>query len=151
MKETLITSNKSTFIEKVEFQYNGQIGLITYHFKTGQVIRYKTNQVIRYKTNTQQDLLNVYIGTYYGAVGEIYNKLVKGKLEVVAKSEPTKKEEVQKPKDNTKEILEQLRELKEIKTVVSNQLEENLKQTEELRKKLKNIDIAIDKVLESIK
>ena len=143
MKETLITSNKSTFIEKVDFQYNGQIGLITYHFKIGQVIRYKTN--------TQQDLLNVYIGTYYGAVGEIYNKLVKGKLEVVAKSEPVKKEEVKKPKDNTKEILEQLRELKEIKTVISNQLEENLKQNEELRKKLKNIDIAIDKVLESIK
>ena len=143
MKETLITSNKSTFIEKVYFQYNGQIGLITYHFKIGQVIRYKTN--------TQQDLLNVYIGTYYGAVGEIYNKLVKGKLEVVAKSEPVKKEEVKKPKDNTKEILEQLRELKEIKTVISNQLEENLKQNEELRKKLKNIDIAIDKVLESIK
>ena len=65
--------------------------------------------------------------------------------------EPTKKEEVQKPKDNTKEILEQLRELKEIKTVISNQLEENLKQNEELRKKLNNIDIAIDKVLESIK
>ena len=143
MKETLITSNKSTFIEKVDFQYNGQIGLITYHFKTGQAIRYKTN--------TQQDLLNVYIGTYYGSVGEVYNKLVKGKLEVVAKSEPTKKEEVQKPKDNTKEILEQLRELKEIKTVISNQLEENLKQNEELRKKLKNIDIAIDRVLDSIK
>lgn len=143
MKETLITSNKSTFIEKVDFQYNGQIGLITYHFKAGQIIRYKTN--------TQQDLLNVYVGTYYGSVGEIYNKFVKGKLEVVAKSEPTKKEEVQKPKDNTKEILEQLRELKEIKTVISNQLEENLKQNEELRKKLKNIDIAIDKVLESIK
>ena len=143
MKETLITSNKSTFIEKVDFQYNGQIGLITYHFKAGPIIRYKTN--------TQQDLLNVYVGTYYGSVGEIYNKFVKGKLEVVAKSEPTKKEEVQKPKDNTKEILEQLRELKEIKTVISNQLEENLKQNEELRKKLKNIDIAIDKVLESIK
>lgn len=143
MKETLITSNKSAFIEKVDFQYNGQLGLITYHFKTGQVITYKTK--------TQQDLLNVYVGTYYSSVGEIYNKLVKGKLEVVAKTEPTKKEEVQKPKDNTKEILEQLRELKEIKTVVSNQLEENLKQTEELRKKLKNIDIAIDKVLESIK
>lgn len=143
MKETLITSNKSAFIEKVDFQYNGQLGLITYHFKTGQVITYKTK--------TQQDLLNVYVGTYYSSVGEIYNKLVKGKLEVVAKTEPTKKEEVQKPKDNTKEILEQLRELKEIKIVVSNQLEENLKQTEELRKKLKNIDIAIDKVLESIK
>lgn len=143
MKETLITSNKSAFIEKVDFQYNGQLGLITYHFKTGQVITYKTK--------TQQDLLNVYVGTYYSSVGEIYNKLVKGKLEVVAKTEPTKKEEVQKPKDNTKEILEQLRELKEIKTVISNQLEENLKQTEELRKKLKNIDIAIDKVLESIK
>lgn len=143
MKETLITSNKSAFIEKVDFQYNGQLGLITYHFKTGQVITYKTK--------TQQGLLNVYVGTYYSSVGEIYNKLVKGKLEVVAKTEPTKKEEVQKPKDNTKEILEQLRELKEIKTVVSNQLEENLKQTEELRKKLKNIDIAIDKVLESIK
>lgn len=143
MKETLITSNKSAFIEKVDFQYNGQLGLITYHFKTGQVITYKTK--------TQQDLLNVYVGIYYSSVGEIYNKLVKGKLEVVAKTEPTKKEEVQKPKDNTKEILEQLRELKEIKTVVSNQLEENLKQTEELRKKLKNIDIAIDKVLESIK
>ena len=143
MKETLITSNKSAFIEKVDFQYNGQLGLITYHFKTGQVITYKTK--------TQQDLLNVYVGTYYSSVGEIYNKLVKGKLEVVAKTEPTKKEEVQKPKDNTKEILEQLRELKEIKTVISNQLEENLKQNEELRKKLKNIDIAIDKVLESIK
>ena len=143
MKETLITSNKSAFIEKVDFYYNGQFGLITYYFKTGQVIKYKTN--------TQQDLLNVYVGTYYGSVGEVYNKLVKGKLEVVAKSEPTKKEEVQKPKDNTKEILEQLRELKEIKTVVSNQLEENLKQNEELRKKLNNIDIAIDKVLESIK
>ena len=143
MIETLITSNKSAFIEKVDFQYNGQLGLITYHFKTGQVITYKTK--------AQQDLLNVYVGTYYSSVGEIYNKLVKGKLEVVAKTEPTKKEEVQKPKDNTKEILEQLRELKEIKTVVSNQLEENLKQTEELRKKLKNIDIAIDKVLESIK
>lgn len=143
MKETLITSNKSAFIEKVDFHYNGQFGLITYHFKTGQVIRYKTN--------TQQDLLNVYVGTYYDSVGEIYNKLVKGKLEVVAKSEPVKKEEVKKPKDNTKEILEQLRELKEIKTVVSNQLEENLKQNEELRKKLNNIDIAIDKVLESIK
>ena len=113
MKETLITSNKSAFIEKVDFQYNGQLGLITYHFKTGQVITYKTK--------TQQDLLNVYVGTYYSSVGEIYNKLVKGKLEVVAKTEPTKKEEVQKPKDNTKEILEQLRELKEIKTVVSNQ------------------------------
>ena len=143
MKETLITSNKSAFIEKIDFQYNGQIGLITYHFKTGHVITYKTN--------TQQDLLNVYVGTYYGSVGEVYNKLVKGQLEVVAKQEPTKKEEVKKPKDNTKEILEQLRELKEIKTVVSNQLEENLKQNEELRKKLKNIDIAIDKVLESIK
>ena len=143
MKETLITSNKSAFIEKVDFQYNGQLGLITYHFKTGQVITYKTK--------TQQDLLNVYVGTYYGSVGEVYNKLVKGQLEVVAKQEPAKKEEVQKPKDNTKEILEQLRELKEIKTVISNQLEENLKQTEELRKKLKNIDIAIDKVLESIK
>lgn len=143
MKETLITSNKSAFIEKVDFQYNGQLGLITYHFKTGQVITYKTK--------TQQDLLNVYVGTYYSSVGEIYNKLVKGKLEVVAKTEPTKKEEVQKPKDNTKEILEQLRELKEIKTVISNQLEENLKQTEELRKKLKNIDIAIDRVLDSIK
>lgn len=143
MKETLITSNKSAFIEKIDFQYNGQIGLITYHFKTGHVITYKAK--------TQQDLLNVYIGTYYGSVGEIYNKLVKGKLEVVAKTEPVKKEEVQKPKDNTKEILEQLRELKEIKTVISNQLEENLKQNEELRKKLKNIDIAVDKVLESIK
>ena len=143
MKETLITSNKSAFIEKVDFQYNGQIGLITYHFKTGQVITYKAK--------TQQDLLNVYVGTYYDSVGEVYNKLVKGKLEVVAKTEPTKKEEVQKPKDNTKEILEQLKELKEIKTVVLNQLEENLKQNEELRKKLKNIDIAIDKVLESIK
>ena len=143
MKETLITSNKSAFIEKVDFQYNGQFGLITYHFKTGQVITYKTN--------TQQDLLNVYVGTYYSSVGEVYNKLVKGKLEVVAKTEPTKKEEVKKPEDNTRKVLEQLKELKEIKTVISNQLEENLKQNEELRKKLKNIDIAIDKVLESIK
>ena len=69
MKETLITSNKSAFIEKGDFQYNGQLGLITYHFKTGQVITYKTK--------TQQDLLNVYVGTYYSSVGEIYNKLVK--------------------------------------------------------------------------
>ena len=48
MKETLITSNKSAFIEKIDFQYNGQIGLITYHFKTGHVITYKAK--------TQQDL-----------------------------------------------------------------------------------------------
>lgn len=143
MKETLITSNKSAFIEKVDFQYNGQFGLITYHFKTGQIITYKTK--------TQQDLLNVYVGTYYSSVGEVYNKLVKGQLEVVAKQEPIKKEEVKKPEDNTRKVLEQLKELKEIKTVISNQLEENLKQNEELRKKLNNIDIAIDKVLESIK
>lgn len=142
MKETLITSNKSAFIEKIDFQYNGQIGLITYHFKTGHVITYKAK--------TQQDLLNVYVGTYYNSVGEVYNKLVKGKLEVVAKQEPTKKEEVKKPEDNTRKVLEQLKELKEIRTVILNQLEENLKQNEELRKKLKNIDIAIDKVLESI-